>query len=160
MAGEAGGVDGNHVAVDRMGASRPLTLPELETRGVAIGRALQAPALVTLSGDLGAGKTTLVQAICRGLGVRDPVTSPTFALIHEYSAPAMRVVHCDLYRIDTLDDAALLGLDEMSAERDVVMLVEWPDRAGALFDAPTLAITLEHLPADPTVRGCTELWNT
>jgi len=152
-------VGGSRVAAERHVTSQPLTLGELEAHGVAIGRALQAPALVTLRGDLGAGKTTLVKAICRGLGVREPVTSPTFALIHEYVAPAMRVVHCDLYRLDSPQEVMVLGLEELRADDDVVMIVEWPERAEALLDAPTLAITLEHLHADPAVRCCTEEWS-
>jgi len=152
-------VGGSRVAAEGQVTSQSLTLGELETYGMAIGRALQAPALVTLRGDLGAGKTTLAQAICRGLGVRDPVTSPTFALIHEYAAPAMRVVHCDLYRLDSPQQVLVLGLEELRADVDVVMLVEWPERAEALLGAPTLAITLEHLASDSAVRRCTEVWS-
>ncbi|MES3032757.1 MAG: tRNA (adenosine(37)-N6)-threonylcarbamoyltransferase complex ATPase subunit type 1 TsaE [Gemmatimonadota bacterium] len=138
--------------------SQRLTLDALAARGEAIGTTLTSPALVTLTGDLGAGKTTLVQAICRGLGVSDPVTSPTFALIHEYAGARARVVHCDLYRLGTPRDVASLGLDELLAEPDVIVLVEWPERAGALLDAPTLAITLAHVTDDAAVRDCAEVW--
>lgn len=151
-------VGGNSVAADLRVRTQRLSLAALEARGVEIGASLTAPALVTLAGDLGAGKTTLVQAICRGLGVTSPVTSPTFALIHEYAGTGARVVHCDLYRLGTPRDVAALGLDEMLAERDVIMLVEWPERAGAALDAPTLAVSLGHVADDATVRECTESW--
>jgi len=135
-----------------------LTLDALEAHGEAIGRALRAPALVTLTGDLGAGKTTLTQAICRGLGVTAPVTSPTFALIHEYVAPAARVVHCDLYRLESTRAVGSLGLDDMLGDPAAIVIVEWPERAGALLALPSLLVTLEHVRLQPDVRLCTEVW--
>src|SRR5256885_16620477 len=64
-----------------------LTEPELKMWGQELGRAISPPLLITLTGELGVGKTTLAQAICRGYGVSDEGTSPTYALIHEYRAP-------------------------------------------------------------------------
>ncbi len=136
-----------------------LTLRELEARGLAIGRELRAPALVTLMGELGAGKTTLVQAICRGLGVTEPVTSPTFALIHEYVALRVRVVHCDLYRLETERDVASLGLDDVLADPHAIVLVEWPERAGQLLPDPTLRVMLAHVPDNDVARDCSEVWS-
>jgi len=135
-----------------------LALDALNAHGEAIGRALRAPALVTLTGDLGAGKTTLTQAICRGLGVTSPVTSPTFSLIHEYGALAARVVHCDLYRLESVRAVASLGLDDMLADPTTIMIVEWPERAGALLPPASLQVTLEHVASHPDVRVCTEVW--
>ena len=153
-----GAVDGSSVGADRRTVTQRLSLPELEARGRTIGASLRSPALVTFAGDLGAGKTTLVQAICGGMGVSDAVTSPTFALIHEYAAADARVVHCDLYRLETPREVVGLGLDEMLASPKVIMLLEWPERAGAALDAPTLAITLAHVAEDAGVRDCTEVW--
>lgn len=144
-------------APSNTGAS--LDLDALVVRGVAIGASLPVPALVTLRGELGAGKTTLVQAIARGLGVDEPVTSPTFALVHEYAGRRARVVHCDLYRLTGPHEAATLGLDDLLAEPDVVVLVEWPERAGPLLDGPTLALALSHDPADPARRLVHERWD-
>src|SRR5256885_11415629 len=70
-----------------------LTEPELKHWGEDLGRASSAPLLITLTGELGVGKTTLAQAICRGYGVSDEVTSPTYALIHEYRAPKSAGFH-------------------------------------------------------------------
>lgn len=134
-----------------------LTLDALDARGEEIGRALRAPALVTLSGDLGAGKTTLTQAICRGLGITAPVTSPTFSLIHEYDAPAARVVHCDLYRLESARAVASLGLDDMLGDPSTIVIVEWPERAGTLLPQASLQVTLEHVASQPDVRLCTEV---
>lgn len=148
----------SHVDADNRSVLRLLSLDELTAHGESVGRALTAPALVTLTGELGAGKTTLVQAIARGLGVTAPVTSPTFALIHEYEAPAARVVHCDLYRLESEREVAALGLDDMLADPHTIVLVEWPDRAGQLLHAPTLVLTLSHVPDDPAMRLCSEVW--
>ncbi len=135
-----------------------VTLGQIEELGATIARALVAPALVTLSGDLGAGKTTMSQAICRGLGITEPVTSPTFALIHEYQTLVGRVVHCDLYRLDTPNDVASLGLDDLFADQGAVVLIEWPERAGGLLPAPTLAIALAHEPGMPDLRRLSLTW--
>ena len=76
-----------------------MTRDELVAWGEALGRAVSPPLVVALAGDLGAGKTTLAQAMCRGYGVTEPVTSPTFALVHRYDAARSPVYHLDLYRI-------------------------------------------------------------
>ena len=135
-----------------------LTLEALAAHGVSLGVRLAAPALLTLSGDLGAGKTTLVQAICRGLGVVEPVTSPTFALVHEYVAPRARVVHVDLYRLGSGRDVASLGLDDVLADPTAILLVEWPDRADGMLGPATLDIHLAHVPGRDDVRALSERW--
>src|SRR6476661_2089263 len=77
-----------------------LTREELVAWGESFGRAARVPLVVTLAGDLGTGKTTLAQAICRGFGVTEDVTSPTYALVHQYRAPRGTVYHLDLYRLE------------------------------------------------------------
>ena len=103
---------------------------ELSRFGEELGRTLSAPATIGLSGELGTGKTTLVQAICRGLGARALATSPTYALVHHYEAGGRPVYHVDCYRLRSPDEARDLGFDDMARERAVV-LIEWPERAGA-----------------------------
>ena len=124
---------------------------ELIAWGEAFGRAAMPPLVVTLAGDLGAGKTTLAQAICAGYGVTEPVTSPTFALVHRYDAPRSPVYHLDLYRIDRASDLVNLGWDEIAASHALV-IVEWPERAGAFIPAGHVPIDLEHSPDDPDRR--------
>lgn len=119
--------------------------------GRKFGRAAHAPLLVTISGELGAGKTTLVQAICAGYGVTDEVTSPTFALVHEYAAERSPVHHLDLYRLDTADQLDALAWDEIVAGQGLV-LVEWPERAGDRMPAGHVTLSLQHLPDDPDRR--------
>jgi tRNA threonylcarbamoyladenosine biosynthesis protein TsaE len=109
-----------------------LRADELNQFGESIGRALKSPAVLGFSGELGTGKTTLVQAICRGLGATDPVTSPTYALVHRYHSPVGPVYHVDCYRLRSSAEARDLGLEEMIREGAIV-LVEWPEKAGHLM---------------------------
>jgi tRNA threonylcarbamoyladenosine biosynthesis protein TsaE len=106
-----------------------LSADELNRFGEALGAALSAPAVIGLSGDLGSGKTTLAQAICRGLGATAPVTSPTYALVHRHETPAgTPVYHVDCYRLADPAQAVDLGFDDMVREGAIV-LIEWPERA-------------------------------
>jgi tRNA threonylcarbamoyladenosine biosynthesis protein TsaE len=141
-----------HVVPPRAARGRiALTLPELVAWGERFGRALTPPNLVALSGDLGAGKTTLIQSICLGYGVTDPVTSPTFALVHEYHAPRSPVYHIDLYRLERPADLTNIGWDDIM-QREALILVEWPERAGDRLPAAHVPIDLEHLPDEPDKR--------
>ena len=119
--------------------------------GERFGRAARAPLVVGLTGDLGAGKTTLVRAICRGYGVAADVTSPTYALVHEYEAPRSSVHHLDLYRLEGEAQLPHIGWDDVLASGGLV-LVEWPERAGAAMPPDAVSIELEHLPGDPDRR--------
>ena len=106
-----------------------LRADDLNRFGEALGRDLTPPAVIGLSGELGSGKTTLVQAICRGLGARALATSPTYALVHHYEARAAPVYHVDCYRPKSPDEARDIGFEDMTRERAIV-LIEWPERAG------------------------------
>ena len=128
-----------------------LTEPELRRWGEELGRASSPPLLITLTGELGVGKTTLAQAICRGYGVDDEITSPTYALIHEYQSPKSPVFHIDLYRLDSPDQLTNLGWDEIVSSRALV-LVEWPERAGARLPEDHVPIDLDYVPGDDSRR--------
>ena len=130
---------------------RPLTLAELEAEGETLGRTLPAGAVVTLEGQLGAGKTTFVRAIARGLGVGEGATSPTYALVHRYRGRRGPVFHLDCYRLRSPEEAADLDWEGLLRDGDAV-LIEWPERAGAWVPAPTRRFRLHHL-ADPERRG-------
>ena len=138
-----------------------LAMSETELRewGRKFGRSAHAPLVVTISGELGAGKTTLVQAICAGYGVTDEVTSPTFALVHEYHAPRSPVHHLDLYRLDRPDQLDEIAWDELVSARAVV-LIEWPERAGDRLPAGHVSLTLQHLPDDPDRRLLYAGWHS
>lgn len=124
---------------------------ELRHWGSELGRSITPPLLVTLTGELGVGKTTLAQAICSGYGVREEITSPTYALIHEYRAPKSAVFHIDLYRLESPEQLTNIGWDEIVSSRALI-LVEWPERAGSRLPDDHLPIDLDYLPDDPGRR--------
>jgi tRNA threonylcarbamoyl adenosine modification protein YjeE len=128
-----------------------MTEAELREWGRRFGRAAHPPLLITLTGDLGTAKTTLVQSICGGYGVTGEVTSPTFALVQEYEAPRSPVYHLDLYRLDRPEQLDALAWDEILSARALV-LVEWPDRAGDRLPGGRVTLSLQHLPDDPDRR--------
>jgi tRNA threonylcarbamoyl adenosine modification protein YjeE len=128
-----------------------VTESELRHWGEELGRSITPPLLVTLTGELGVGKTTLAQSICFGYGVRDEVTSPTYALIHEYHGPRSAVFHIDLYRLESPDQLTNIGWDEIVSSRSLI-LVEWPERAGARLPDDHLPIDLDYAAGDPDRR--------
>jgi len=101
-------------------------LAETEALGKRIAAVLTAGDVVTLEGDLGAGKTTLARAILRGLGVEETVPSPTFTLVQEYETARGAIFHYDLYRIENTSELDELALDDAMAEG--IVLIEWPER--------------------------------
>jgi tRNA threonylcarbamoyladenosine biosynthesis protein TsaE len=130
---------------------RNLTLAELEAEGQLLGRSLPPGALLTFEGDLGAGKTTFIKAIARGLGVAGEATSPTYALVHRYRAPRGPVFHLDCFRLRSPEEAADLDWEGLLRDGDAI-LVEWPERAGEWLPQPMRRFRLHHLP-DPERRG-------
>ena len=135
--------------------TRALTQAQLEAEGEALGRRMEPGELVTLEGDLGAGKTTFIQAITRGLGVAAPATSPTYALVHRYQGTRGPVFHLDCFRLRSPEEAADLDWEGLMAEGDAI-LVEWPERADGWIPAPTRRYRLHHL-AEPELRGLESL---
>lgn len=115
----------------------------------AIGRRLAevvAPGdVVTLSGSLGAGKTSLARGLLSGLGLAHEAPSPSFAIVQPYDPPETRlsVLHVDLYRIEDADEIEELGIDDAA---DALLVVEWPERAGAGYWPEALALTLAIAP--------------
>ena len=113
-----------------------------ETRdvGCAISRSLRERDAVILTGELGAGKTTLVQGVARGLDIDDPIVSPTFTLVREYEG-RLPVAHVDVYRLERMQDVVELGLEELGSGEDV-LLVEWGDVIEELLPTDRLRIEL------------------
>ena len=115
-----------------------------------ISEILSAPRLVVLRGELGAGKTTLVKGWVAALkaGSADDVTSPTFTLVHEYSGPKVKVYHLDLYRLETERELATLGLEEMAAEPNAVVLVEWGEKFTSVMERADAEVAMAALEGD------------
>lgn len=123
-----------------------------ETWQVASALAARLPcgAVIGLTGDLGAGKTAFVQGIARALGITRPVTSPTFAIVGEYTGPGGRLIHMDLYRLTGPDDLLAIGFPDY-LESGAIVAIEWPDRAGDLLPADAVQVTITTLP-EPDAR--------
>ncbi len=107
--------------------------------------------IITLSGDLGAGKTTLVRGVLRGLGYQGHVRSPTYTLIEPYQLAALTVAHFDLYRLADAEELEYLGYrDFLNAQ--TVCLVEWPEMARQYFDQADLDLTIDYHPRGRTLQ--------
>ena len=115
--------------------------------GVRVGTLLPHGSVVALHGELGAGKTTLARALCEGLGVvNEQVTSPTFAIVHEYDTASGVVAHADLYRLKNSGELENIGWDDLVA-RARVTIVEWPERAPEAIPGDALHCILAHTAA-------------
>nr|WP_297076012.1 tRNA (adenosine(37)-N6)-threonylcarbamoyltransferase complex ATPase subunit type 1 TsaE [Thermoleptolyngbya sp. M55_K2018_002] len=112
--------------------------------GEFLGRSLPAGSILLLEGDLGAGKTTLVQGIGLGLGISDPIVSPTFTLVNEYTEGRIPLYHMDLYRLEPAETEALY-LDQYWAGQDLplgIVAIEWAERLTAI-PTPSLHLALQ-----------------
>ncbi len=110
--------------------------------GNKLANRLQSDALVLLRGDLGAGKTTLVRGILRGLGHKGSVKSPTYTLLEPYELAQQTVYHFDFYRIADSNELEFIGIDELM-DADAIKLVEWPEHAAGKLPDPDVEILLE-----------------
>jgi tRNA threonylcarbamoyl adenosine modification protein YjeE len=131
---------------------------EAATRELAMDLAMAAQPndIVTLEGDLGAGKSTLARALIRAIAEDDKleVPSPTFALVQPYDLKRLAVVHADLYRVTSPEEIAELGWDEVSD--NALLIVEWPDRLGGALSGDRLEIELAPAPGNgPNARVAT-----
>ena len=110
--------------------------------GRRLAREIQAPQIVLLVGDLGAGKTTLAKGLISGLGACPPedVLSPTFSLVHEYEGDP-KVYHIDLYRLDRVPEFETLGLDDLWDE-DAIVLIEWGEKFSGQLPNPRMEIRI------------------
>jgi tRNA threonylcarbamoyladenosine biosynthesis protein TsaE len=120
---------------------RTATADDTRAAGAELAGVLQPHDVVVLTGDLGAGKTTFVQGIARGLGATEHVASPTFTLIREYTSGRVPLAHVDLYRLDREQDVIDLALDELE-DGERVLLVEWGDPVADLLGAERLRVEL------------------
>lgn len=130
----------------------PITSSKEATQdfGRALSKSLQPKSIVAITGDLGAGKTTLVQGILEGLGAAAPYPSPTFVLMNQYEFPRATatgircVYHADAYRVGAADFEKL-GFLEWCADPTGIVLLEWPERLGSLVPSEHVEIRLKTL---------------
>nr|WP_221269915.1 tRNA (adenosine(37)-N6)-threonylcarbamoyltransferase complex ATPase subunit type 1 TsaE [Deinococcus budaensis] len=138
------------------GETRRLRGPgEQRALGAALAAALPPGALLFLEGELGAGKTTLTQGLVGALGFAGAVTSPTYALMNAYPAPAGRVLHVDAYRVRDVAELYEMDLEDLVAGSRL-SIVEWGE--GLYADYPAAPVLrLEHLEGEPEVRQVTRV---
>lgn len=123
--------------------------PALRALAFELGSGLSPREVVWLEGDLGAGKTTFVQSLVRGLGVSAVATSPTYALVHHYDGRDGPVFHVDCYRLARPEEAR--DLDWETLQQGAALLIEWPERAGNWAPRATRRVALAHTP-NPELR--------
>ena len=99
--------------------------------------------IFAIFGDLGAGKTTLIKAMCQSLGSADTVTSPTFSLVNEYLRPGGKIFHFDLYRLKQPQELREIGFGEY-IDSDEYVFIEWPELAEAILPSETVKLELTH----------------
>ena len=123
-----------------------------ETRELAAKIAAETPngTVFALDGNLGAGKTVFASGFARGLGITEPVSSPTFTIVQEYPRAEGMFFHLDLYRIDNPDAALAFGIDEFLYASDAISLVEWPERIDGLFPPGTIRVAIERTDREET----------
>lgn len=114
--------------------------------GARLAAVVQPGDVIALSGELGAGKTSIARGLLAALGLEEEAPSPSFAIVQPYAPPEVRfpVLHVDLYRIEDPDEAEELGLDD--ARDDSLLIVEWPERLGQAAWADALWLSLETTP--------------
>jgi tRNA threonylcarbamoyladenosine biosynthesis protein TsaE len=124
-------------ATEALGQALARSMPHADADAAARGR------VVYLQGELGAGKTTCVRALLRTLGVTGLVRSPTYTLVETYVLAELTCIHVDLYRLQTLSEIDELGLRD-SLGPGVLLLVEWPEKAGVALPAADLEVSLSY----------------
>lgn len=119
----------------------------MRSLGAALGRAMPAirdtPVVVTIKGELGAGKTTLVSGVLHALGIDGPIRSPTYTLIEPYETPQLQVYHMDLYRLADAGEIEPLGIRDLLTPA-AVLLIEWPERAAAALPPADITLSIQY----------------
>lgn len=123
-----------------------------EALAANIASMLQAPAMVYLQGDLGAGKTTLARALLQALGVSGRVKSPTYTLVEPYSIQGIDYYHFDLYRLSSPLELEAIGIQDY-IKPNSICLVEWPEKGQGILPKPDLVINLQIDPHSETENG-------
>ena len=119
---------------------------ETENIGLRLANELKLGDTVLLFGNLGAGKTVFSRGFARGLGITEPVSSPTYTIVQEYDIPSGgRLYHLDLYRISGIEAALAFGVDEFIDDDNAVRLIEWPMRIDGILPDNCLKVTIEHI---------------
>jgi len=121
-------------------------LKETLNLGKKISQKLNPQSIVLLKGPIGAGKTSFVQGIAKGLSISEDITSPTFALSHHYNSGKIPLIHLDLYRLEDVSSAkeVFFSEEEEAIQRQAILVIEWPEIAEEIFPEEKIEIQLSH----------------
>lgn len=135
------------------------TLPDIENAAAAFWQVAKNYQVILFSGEMGAGKTTFIHALCDVLGVEDAVSSPTFALINEYhfsdNGTDRVIYHMDWYRLKDEEEAFNAGMEDTLMRKNTYSLIEWPEKALALIPKNSLWVTIDTI--EKTTRNLTAI---
>ena len=125
-----------------------ITSSPAETKEFAktLAKATAPPKVLALYGGLGAGKTTFIQGLAKGLGIKGRILSPTFIFIRPYKlSKGYKFYHVDMYRLDSEKDAEAIGLTEILQDKNAIVAVEWPEKIKNLLPKGTIRIKIKEL---------------
>ena len=120
-------------------------LADTEKLAYDFANLLNGGEIVTLSGDLGAGKTTFTQFLAKAFGIKEAVTSPTFTLMNSYVGERLKLYHFDMYRIDDIDEIIETGLLEYFGKKDAVCMIEWAENIKLVLPKNIIKIEIEKI---------------
>ena len=115
-----------------------------EEIGLQLALNLEPGNIVLLHANLGAGKTVMTRGIARGLGVREAISSPTFAIVQEYEGLSCRLYHIDLYRLADIHAADSFGIEDYMHDPDAITVIEWPSRIQEIIDNSMIQVNIKY----------------
>lgn len=120
---------------------------ETQKLGKKLAASLTDGEVIALYGELGSGKTTFVQGLAQGLGIKGRIISPTFVFIRSYTftPKPFALYHVDLYRIDKIEDARGLGLEELMAEKEAIVVIEWAEKIKSILPKKRIDVYFEYV---------------
>ena len=126
---------------------------DTDALGASLGTELSGGEIVALHGDLGAGKTVFARGLSRGMGVDEPICSPTFTVVQEYQGDRYRLYHIDLYRLSGVDDALAFGIEDYLEDEEAVTVIEWSERISELLSGLNVVhVDIQHLEIGRNIR--------
>jgi len=108
-------------------------------------KSLNKGEIILLNGDLGSGKSVFARGVIRAFGVEKQIPSPTFTIVNEYDGKDCKLYHFDLYRLEEVEEALAIGVDEIFADENSIKLVEWPEKVWQILPKKVITITIEKI---------------
>ena len=108
-------------------------------------KSLNKGEIILLNGDLGSGKSVFARGVIRAFGVEKQIPSPTFTIVNEYDGKDCKLYHFDMYRLEEVEEALAIGVDEIFADENSIKLVEWPEKVWQILPKKVITITIEKI---------------